>query len=99
MTDTQLYLAVGMPTIAILLGILINGLQFHRATADLSARISTIETSINARISTIETSINARFASLEARLASVETRLDILIGKMMDFDGRLSRLEERREKH
>ena len=88
MTDTQLYLAVGMPTIAILLGILINGLQFHRATADLSARISTIETSIN-----------ARFASLEARLASVETRLDILIGKMMDFDGRLSRLEERREKH
>lgn len=81
MTGTQLYLAVGMPTLAILLGILINSMQFHAATAAINARISTIETSIN------------------ARLTSVETRLDILIGKMMDFDGRLSRLEERREKH
>ena len=91
MTDTQLYLAVGMPTIANLLGILINGLQFHRATADLGARISSTDASISARISTIETSINAR-------LASVETRLDILISKMMEFDGRLSKLEERLER-
>jgi hypothetical protein len=81
MNDTQLSLAIGMPTIAILVGVLINGMQYHAATAALNARMSTIETSIN------------------ARLTSVETRLDILIGKMMDFDGRLSRLEERREKH
>jgi chaperonin cofactor prefoldin len=68
MNDTQLYLAIGMPTIAILVGVLINGMQYHHATAALSAR-----------------------------LTSVETRLDMLIGKVMEIDARLSRLEGRLE--
>jgi hypothetical protein len=66
MTDTQLYTALGIPTLAVLVGILINSMQFHHAAA-----------------------------SINARLASVETRLDLLLGKVMDFDGRLTRLEER----
>jgi hypothetical protein len=66
MTDTQLYMALGIPTLAVLVGILINSMQFHHAAA-----------------------------SINARLTSVETRLDLLLGKVMDFDGRLTRLEER----
>jgi hypothetical protein len=66
MPDTQLYIALGIPTLAVLVGILINSMQFHRATA-----------------------------SINARLTSVETRLDLLPGKVMDFDGRLTRPEER----
>jgi hypothetical protein len=66
MTDTQLYVALGIPTLAVLVGILINSMQFQHAAA-----------------------------SINARLTSVETRLDLLLGKVMDFDGRLSRLEER----
>jgi hypothetical protein len=31
-------------------------------------------------------------AALSARLTSVETRLDMLIGKVMEIDARLSRL-------
>jgi hypothetical protein len=50
----------------VLVGILINSMQFHHAAG-----------------------------AINARLASVETRLDLLIGKVMDFDGRLTRLEER----
>jgi hypothetical protein len=45
-------------------------------------------TMVNARISALEAAINSR-------LSSVETRLDLLIGKVMEFDGRLARLEER----
>jgi hypothetical protein len=66
MSDTQLYIALGIPTLAVLIGILINSTQFHHAAA-----------------------------SINARLTSVETRLDLLLGKVMDFDGRLTRLEER----
>jgi hypothetical protein len=91
MTETQLYFAVGIPTLAVLVGILINSMQFHGAAASINARISSIETSINGRISSIETSINAR-------LTSVETRLEMLIGKVMEIDTRLTRLEERWER-
>ena len=69
MTDAQLYLAIGLPTIAVLTGIIINGMQFHNVAA-----------------------------ALNARMGSVETRLDMLIAKVMDFDSRLTRLEERMER-
>jgi hypothetical protein len=69
MTETQLYFAVGIPTLAVLVGILINSMQFHGAAA-----------------------------SINARLTSVETRLDMLISKVMEIDTRLTRLEERWER-
>ena len=59
MTGTQLYTALGIPPLAVLVGILINSMQFHHAAA-----------------------------SINARLTSVETRLDPLLGKVIDFDSR-----------
>ena len=50
MTDTQLYLAVGIPTLALILGMIANGLLFNA----LSARISALE----ARVLALETSVN-----------------------------------------
>jgi hypothetical protein len=69
MNDSQMYLAIGLPTIAVLTGIIINGMQFHNVAAGLNPRMS-----------------------------SVETRLDMLINKVMDFDSRLTRVEERMER-
>jgi hypothetical protein len=43
---------------------------------------------INARITSLETAINIRFASLEGRF-------ETLIGKVIEIDTRLSRVEER----
>ena len=80
MTDMQLYLAIGIPTLAILVGILINGTQFSHAMA-----------AINSRITIFESAANGRFAS-------VETRLDMLIGKVMELGSRLTRLGERLER-
>ena len=53
MTDTQLYLAVGIPTVAVLLGILMNGLLYN----SLSTRMSTVE----ARMLSLENTFTARF--------------------------------------
>lgn len=43
---------------------------------------------INARITSLETTMHSRFGSLE-------TRFDTLIGKVIEIDTRLSRVEER----
>ena len=73
MTDTQLYLAVGVPTIALVLGMIGNGLLFNA----LSARMSSLE---------------ARMLALES---SMNTRFDLIMGRLTDLDTRLSVLEDR----
>ena len=73
MTDQQLYLSIGIPTFAVLIGILLNGFLYN--------------------------ALNSRIASLEARMLSLETtvtaRFDLMMGKLMELDTRLSVLEDR----
>jgi hypothetical protein len=80
MTDKQLYLSIGIPTGAIILGLITNGFLFN----SLSARMSSLETrmlALEARLASFETSVNQRF--------------DMLIGKISELDTRLSILEDR----
>jgi len=70
MTDTQLHLAVGVPTIALVLGMIGNGLLFNA----LSARMSSLE----ARMLALESSMNTRFDLIMGRLADLGTRLSVL---------------------
>jgi flagellar capping protein FliD len=89
MTNAQLHLAIGMPTLAVLVGILVNVMQFSA----LNGRISSVETSLNARMSGIEARMNAletRIQNLETKL---DTRFDLLMSKVFEIDNRLTRLE------
>ena len=70
MTGTQLYLALGVPTIALVLGMIGNGLLFNA----LSARMSSLE----ARMLALESSMNTRFGLIMGRLADLDTRLSVL---------------------
>ena len=69
----QLYLAIGVPTLALVLGMIGNGLLFNA----LSARM----TSLGGRMLSLETSMNTRF--------------DLIMGRLSDLDSRLSVLEDR----
>ncbi len=69
-TGTPLYFAVGIPTIALILGMIGNGLPFNA----LSARISSLE----ARMLALETSVNTRFDLIMGRLSDLITRLGVL---------------------
>jgi hypothetical protein len=73
MTETQLYLTIGMPTFAVLVGILVNSVAIN---------------TINSRL----TSLAGRVGALESK---VDTKFDLLLGKIFELDNRLSRLEER----
>ena len=95
MTDMQLYLTIGMPTLAILVGILVNLVQF----AALNGRLTAIETRFEARLSGLEARFDARMNALEtrfdARMSALEAKFDILVGKVIEIGNRLTRVEER----
>jgi hypothetical protein len=67
---TQLYIAAGLPTVAVLVGILMNVSLFN--------------------------SLSARVLALENK---VDTKLDLVAGKLAGLDNRLSRLAERLSIH
>jgi hypothetical protein len=91
MTDAQLYLAIGIPTFALILGMIGNGLLFNA----LSARISSLEGGFEGRMSALA----ARMSGLETRMLALETsmstRFDLIMGRLSDLDTRLSVLEDR----
>ncbi len=69
-TGTQLYLAIGIPTMALALGMIGNGYLFNA----LSARMSSLES----RMLVLETSMKTRFDLIMGRLSDVDTRLRVL---------------------
>jgi hypothetical protein len=62
MNDAQLYLAIGVPVFAVLMGFMGTVLQIN---------------TINARLTSLEAAVNTRFSSLESRLETLRlTRVD-----------------------
>ena len=87
--DTQLYLAIGLPILAVLLGFTANMIQ----VSSLNSRFSSLEAQMNSRFSSLENQFNGRFTSVENRLASIDARFDTLTGKVIEIDNRLTRVE------
>jgi len=87
MYDAQLYLAIGVPVFAVLMAFMGSALQVNT----INARITSLEAAFNSRITGLENSVNTRFSSLESRF-------ETLIGKVIEMDTRLTRVEERLER-
>lgn len=51
------------------------------------------------QISSLNANFNARFTSLENRITSIENRFDTLLGKVVEIDNRLTRVEAILERH
>lgn len=80
-TDVQLYLAIGIPTLAILIGILTNSLQL----SSMNTRISSLESRTDSRFNSMENRMDGRFNNLDAKF-------DTLTGKVIDVDNRVTRI-------
>ena len=81
-----------VPTIiTVLIGILLN----NGRLTDLNSRSTASLASIENRF----TSLENRFTSLETRLTNLDqkfdTRFDLLLGKVVDLDNRLTRIESK----
>jgi hypothetical protein len=79
---TQAILTVGMPTLAVLVGILVN-----------NSRLSDLRAYIDSRLSAIEKLMDARFDAVDARFEAAHQELLRVEGVL---DARLSHLEQRR---
>ncbi|MBV8731901.1 MAG: hypothetical protein JO336_19000 [Acidobacteriia bacterium] len=81
-------LAVGLPTLAVLIGILVN-----------NARLTDLRVHIAAQFDAERRANTANIDRLADRMDRLETRIDnlekALLGKIEDIDNRLSRLEDR----
>jgi hypothetical protein len=84
MTDAQLHLAIGLPTLALVLGMMVNGLSF----SNLASRTTGLENSMNGRM----TSLEARMLALES---TMNAPFDLIMGRLADPDTRLSVLDDR----
>ena len=88
MTDQQLYLAIGMPTLVVLIGILVNFSAFGSLTNTMNSRFGSLES----RMTSLETKLDSRILAFENK---IENKIDLLTGKVIELDNRLTRLEER----
>jgi hypothetical protein len=79
---TQAILTVGMPTLAVLVGILVN-----------NSRLSDLRAYMDSRFSAIEKVMDARFDAVDARFEAAHQELLRVEGVL---DARLSHLEQQR---
>ncbi len=84
MTNVQLYFAMGVPTFAVLVGIVIGLFQSNHVLNQLSLRFTSLENTMN-----------TRFSTLEGRMNLFERDMKTLVRVTIDLDVRLARLEER----
>lgn len=82
----QTIFTVGMPTLAVLVGILVNNSRLSDLRGYMDSRFSALEKVMDARFEAIEARIEARFEAAHQELLRVEGVLD----------ARLSHIEERR---
>jgi hypothetical protein len=94
MTNIQLFLSIGIPTMAVLIGFLLNNARLSSIETSLGSRIGSVESNIGARITGVEANHAATIASLEsnlgARIGSLESNL---ISRITGVESRLTAIE------
>ena len=88
-------LTVGLPTLAVLIGILVNNSRLGDLRAFIASQMEAERRTNDVNFRRID----ERFQRLEDRIDKLEARVDnlekVLLGKIEDIDNRLSRLEDR----
>ncbi len=70
MTDVQLYLAIGIPTVAVLIGILTNVIQWNA----MNARFNSLEARFNG--------LDIKFDTLTGKVIDVDNRVTRIEAKL-----------------
>jgi len=71
MTDQQLYLAIGIPAVIAILGILVNVGYF----VALNARVASLENRLDSRINTMEQKFDMKFDLLTGKVIELDNRI------------------------
>jgi hypothetical protein len=85
MTNVQLFLSIGVPTIAVLISFLLN-----------NARLNSIETNLGNRITSVETNVTSRISSVESRLTAIEGDLRQFYRDLGNHEAEIGNLKSQR---
>jgi predicted nucleic acid-binding Zn-ribbon protein len=95
MTDVQLYLAVGIPFLTIVVAMVISNTRINDMRDLLRAEIQGVRTEMQGELKAVRTELTEQRRILERLVVSI----DMLTGKVVEIDNRLTRFEERMNRH
>ena len=93
MTDIQLYVAVGIPIIAVLTSLTISMLQISGIRGDMRG----LHAEMGGLRDDFREDVRAIQAGLREDMRAIRADLNTLTGKVVEIDNRLTRIEERLE--
>jgi hypothetical protein len=86
-TNVQLYLAVGIPFFAVLIGLVFNNIRINDMRDLLRAEIQTSRAESKADIA----ELRGEFAELRAEMRGMRQLIDAIMGKLDELDRRSTR--------
>jgi len=95
MTNTQLFLAIGLPILVILTSLAISMWQISGVREDLRENMRQMRTEMNALRTELRTETKEALATFNGSLAGIRDDIKTMTGKLADLDTRVSVIEER----
>ncbi len=95
MTNVQLYLALGIPFLSLVVAMVISNSRINDMRDLLRAEIQNVRTETLGEFKVIRTDLIEQRRMLDRIILSI----DMLTGKVVEIDNRLSRLEERMDRN
>ena len=102
MTNTQLFIAVGVPVLVMIVGFVLQNRAFHGELNGLRSEMLARFDAVNGRIESNFNALNARIDGLEKRIDGVEKRISVIEADLRQFysitgnhEGRISAFEKR----
>jgi len=94
MTNVQLYLAVGLPTFAIVVALLVNLVQI----TGIKTEVSGLRVEINGlrgEMNSLRGEMNSLRNEMNSLRSEVTTKLDLIIAKLYEHDTDIARLKDK----
>lgn len=94
MTNTQLFLAIGVPFLAVLIGLVVSNTRINDMRDLLRAEIKTSRAESKADIAELRgefAELRGEFAELRAEMRGMRQLIDAIMGKLDELDRRMTR--------
>jgi len=99
MTNFQLLLSIGIPSLLIVVGFVYNNARLNTIEANVSARFNSVDArfnSVDARFGSIETNVSSGFQDIRTRLNTIEADLRQFYRDLGRHEAEINALKEHR---
>jgi hypothetical protein len=87
MSNLQLYIAVGLPTIAVITSLVISLVQISAIREDMRTQIAAIRQDMHAQNTAIREDVHAQIAEIREDIREIRADIKLLTGKVYELMG------------